>query len=486
MAFTYEDILAGPIVRRVEPGLAAVWIALRKPAQVTFKIWEGLVRGDTNQTPLVTGQVIDTRPVGADLHFALAIATMTDSGNDLQSDRLYSYDLQLKSPGENNTQGFMSLGLLAERKTDDVVTHLPLGYDPGLLPGFALPPSDIKNLNMLQGSCRKPHSTGDDAMAYIDALFESGEKKNFRDPLKRPHQLFLTGDQIYADEVASDYLALLNTVGNRLLSGEDDEIIEQLPFEHSGKAYGIPASVEHFPPSRRQRLTRQAAKFTSGFASSHLLSFGEYCAAYLLNWSNVLWPADFFEQALAARWQRVQAYKTDRAALRKALEDAKLEDKAKDIAKQKLDSYAAWKLLPPAWRKIDRDLSDRARGLDWGAEDLEGFAIQAPPNTTEDDQGSVDFPKSVPTAVKSALAETLSPSWFVGWYNLGFAPDIDEDELHSDQVLEELRSLQNFYAGLPKVRRVLANVPTYMTFDDHETTDDWNITQNWITHVNGA
>jgi hypothetical protein len=29
------------------------------------------------------------------------------------------------------------------------------------------------------------------------------------------------------------------------------------------------------------------------------------------------------------------------------------------------------------------------------------------------------------------------------------------------------------------VRRVLANVPTYMIFDDHDVTDDWNLTARW-------
>jgi hypothetical protein len=29
------------------------------------------------------------------------------------------------------------------------------------------------------------------------------------------------------------------------------------------------------------------------------------------------------------------------------------------------------------------------------------------------------------------------------------------------------------------MRRVLANVPTYMIFDDHDVTDDWNLTREW-------
>lgn len=42
-------------------------------------------------------------------------------------------------------------------------------------------------------------------------------------------------------------------------------------------------------------------------------------------------------------------------------------------------------------------------------------------------------------------------------------------------------SLRNFRAGLPAVRRTLANIPTYMIFDDHEISDDWFRTQKWFS-----
>ncbi|TQV85758.1 alkaline phosphatase family protein [Exilibacterium tricleocarpae] len=39
--------------------------------------------------------------------------------------------------------------------------------------------------------------------------------------------------------------------------------------------------------------------------------------------------------------------------------------------------------------------------------------------------------------------------------------------------------IERFVAGLPQVRRVLAHLPTYMIFDDHDVTDDWNLTRGW-------
>ena len=32
----------------------------------------------------------------------------------------------------------------------------------------------------------------------------------------------------------------------------------------------------------------------------------------------------------------------------------------------------------------------------------------------------------------------------------------------------------------PRTRRVLAHVPSFMIFDDHEVTDDWNADQGWL------
>jgi len=43
----------------------------------------------------------------------------------------------------------------------------------------------------------------------------------------------------------------------------------------------------------------------------------------------------------------------------------------------------------------------------------------------------------------------------------------------------EIPLVKNYMDGLTSVRRLLANVPTYMIFDDHEITDDWNITYEW-------
>jgi hypothetical protein len=63
-------------------------------------------------------------------------------------------------------------------------------------------------------------------------------------------------------------------------------------------------------------------------------------------------------------------------------------------------------------------------------------------------------------------------------------PDVDPG-VSKESWDEELLNVGLFRAVLPEVRRVLANVPSVMIFDDHEITDDWNIDHEWVNRVYG-
>jgi hypothetical protein len=52
--------------------------------------------------------------------------------------------------------------------------------------------------------------------------------------------------------------------------------------------------------------------------------------------------------------------------------------------------------------------------------------------------------------------------------------------------LGHAQALARARAALPAVRRVLANVPAYMMFDDHDVTDDWNLTARWRDRVHAS
>ncbi|MDH2298591.1 alkaline phosphatase D family protein [Cobetia sp. D5] len=72
----------------------------------------------------------------------------------------------------------------------------------------------------------------------------------------------------------------------------------------------------------------------------------------------------------------------------------------------------------------------------------------------------------------------------VPWEALGITlEDPSALEGHDDATRErhatEARHLRRFCGGLGQVRRLLANVPSLMIFDDHDVTDDWNLSAAW-------
>ena len=94
------------------------------------------------------------------------------------------YELRVETP-----QGEMGLA--------DLMPHI-------LYAGERLPSFVVKARldNLLHGSCRKPHYPSDDALARVDELID--ETRN--EPKTRPALLMMTGDQIYADDVAGPML----------------------------------------------------------------------------------------------------------------------------------------------------------------------------------------------------------------------------------------------------------------------------------------
>lgn len=81
--------------------------------------------------------------------------------------------------------------------------------------------------------------------------------------------------------------------------------------------------------------------------------------------------------------------------------------------------------------------------------------------------------------------------YLMAW-NEGVWEDVlpDHPEYLSDEQKElydkEAQKVTAFKEALHKVRRVLANTPTYMIFDDHEVTDDWQISRKWAHDVNNS
>ena len=168
-------VLAGPILRRVEPNLVSVWIALSRPANVTIT-----TVGRADQAG-AAGEFFRSNPptptlrIADNLHVTVALLRIpAGSQKAFKPNVIYSYDLTIVEGA--NTHTLASLGLLKNIPTANggpagsERPHLALGYIEDFLPSFALPPDKLEDLRIVYGSCRRPANEHPDAMAMIDDL----------------------------------------------------------------------------------------------------------------------------------------------------------------------------------------------------------------------------------------------------------------------------------------------------------------------------
>jgi hypothetical protein len=337
-------ILAGPILRRTEPDGVTVWLALKAPSLVTLRVYTTIAgQGKSLDREQLAGSR-HTVAVGKHLHIVAVTAKPID-GYLLEPGQIYAYDLEFSDRNQTLNDAL---------NARDVFPLITVSYLDHNLPTFAMPPDDLNYLRIVHGSCRKAHGNGLDALPLLDGLIEQSADQ----PNHRPHQLFLTGDQIYADDVADPLLAALSDIGTTLLGWQ-----EELPYKGDFvKGYSW-KKVSEWKPGQRTGIAQNYAGLTAMLdnqpqrAKSHLFSLGEYLAMYLLSWSPILWVNPF--------------------------------TKGKTRGKK-----------PKSWD-------------------------------------------------------------------------------------EEVDAIQDFASYLWQVRRSLANVPTYMVFDDHDISDDWYLNREWCNRVLG-
>jgi hypothetical protein len=371
-------ILCGPILRRVQGGSVSVFVALKHPRKVTLSLFEGAQK---TASPIVQ-HIDETIQLGLYLHVILITAELTQ-GNFLQPGNIYGYDLQFENlPGQaDDAPGNASLSDLGQFQVE------PITYGNADLPTFALPPDDTLKLRLFHASCRKPHADGQDVFPTLDKVISDSHT----DPLLRPHQLFLTGDQIYADDVAPALLRLTTAVGTAASGWNSLELIPGVFDPSPSNPLGT-TTTDHFElaPERRMKLVNDSAGLTSGHSNSHLVTLAEYYGMYLLVFSNELWPRNSDGDP-----------------------DLPTENEVFDN---------------PKWHEEQQQFEDEH-----------------------------------PTR--------------------GYPPIKSKYEKAIEQYGKTISRLKEFVIGLANVRRALANVPTYMLFDDHEVTDDWNLNGAWVDRV---
>ena len=271
-------VLAGPIVRRVDETGVTVWLALKAPRKVTLDVYEGAT-GDLPATPTVTGTRVTAR-IGEHLHL-VAVTARTASGMKLRPGTIHRYALRFgedttsAAPVPTSAPGLFTPGVIAATEAESRKKLLYSGIAGApTLPSFITPPDKPERLRLFHASCRMPHADGMDALSLLDHVLATDAGS----PERRPQQLLLTGDQIYADDVADGLLHICSTYGRTLL-GRDEEF-PSLP----------PATKWLFQPGRRQEMMTGDFHLTTEYGDSHLVRLAEFCAMYLLVWSETLWP----------------------------------------------------------------------------------------------------------------------------------------------------------------------------------------------------
>ncbi|MDF5706586.1 MAG: PhoD-like phosphatase [Nostoc sp. S4] len=268
-------VLAGPILKHTQAESVTVWLALKQACQVELKVYDTINDGEVLENCLLQGER-STVALGKYLH-VVAVTAHSPVGYCLTSDTIYAYDLQLIVANQTPQS-------LQQALCSNSYPTVNISYFEHQKPTFALPPNRLEDLQIVHSSCRKPHGSGLDALPILDCLIEASANQAQR----RPHQLFLTGDQIYGDDVADPSLWVATTLGDALLGWE-----EQLPV---GGTYCTPKELL---PGERAKVVTNEAGLTAGLhhksekVASHLLSLGEYYATYLLTWSPVCWPIAF-------------------------------------------------------------------------------------------------------------------------------------------------------------------------------------------------
>lgn len=286
-------VLAGPILRRLEPGRLVLWLVGSDALDLTLELAPQDGPARRMQLDDASRRVVR---IGRHAYIHL-IDVVLDA--PLPQDALIEYDLLL-----NDGAG---------------IAH----WAPHLLHAGASRPSFVLRSrmdNILYGSCRKPHHRSRDGLACADALLAGhiGEAE------ARPAMLMLCGDQVYADDVAGPMLAAIHALIERL--GLYGECLEGAVVDDSEALYAHPAGYyrrEDLLPAfksnddLRDRFFGGSEKpiFTTANAHNHLVTLAEVMAMYLLVWSPAPWRIVGEPAMPPLKPKHVERWQRERAAL---------------------------------------------------------------------------------------------------------------------------------------------------------------------------
>lgn len=325
-------VLAGPILRRLETQRIVLWLAARTPARVKLSL-------APDEGEAITHELVPGTPAcrhiaaGEHLHYLLI-------------------DLRLERPLPENiwtgyTLALQPLVAPSDRWQDWRDWAPDLCYPGRTTPGFVFAP---KVAALLHGSCRKPHHHGGDGLVAADRLLADlialpqrgggGDDEGNSFPAW-PSALVMSGDQIYADDVAGPMLRAIHRLIPALgLAVEALPSAEETGIADSDALYRHPAGYyrrETLLPRHKRNYDLievlfggvEKPVFTTDSAHNHLITVAEVLAMYLLVWSPTPWqavttdPPESLDASARAQFAReqaaIEAFSADLAAVRRVL-----------------------------------------------------------------------------------------------------------------------------------------------------------------------
>ena len=254
-------LLAGPILRRVTANTVCVWMVTDKKALLKLTVLQESVEIAGNDCEDIIQIEQQRCQLGTKL-FVYLLQTKPNKGiQQFPYDQLLSYRID-----EFQGKTAKAIDLKA----------LKLTYCKLPNPTFFIP-SQLNRL--LHGSRRKPHGHVSLNDVNYDALSLADKETDLyhKSLVNRPVLLLLTGDQIYADDIANPIFALNVQKGPELLGFK-----EALP--RPAEPGGLDPNMAQ--PDGRTTLAKKNAGFSSDKTANHLFRFAEYAAMYVYVFGN--------------------------------------------------------------------------------------------------------------------------------------------------------------------------------------------------------
>lgn len=244
-----QKVVSGPIVRRLTANEAYIWLVTSGDINH--------IEAETISHNTVCGSSthIDKIELGSTLTAYLIKLTPHNTSWEDNQATFYNININGKSIFTKNSDFF-----------DGLIPTYP-GYE---LPFFKYVAQHKKILN---ASCRKPHGgkkakKNHDALATFDRKIGNGLSIE-----KLPSLLFLTGDQVYADDV-EETLA------------EAIALKSQEFFPHEAIPHTTP-SLNNISHTGRETILTTDEGFYSEYGHQHLIGFREYLTMYFAVWGGL-------------------------------------------------------------------------------------------------------------------------------------------------------------------------------------------------------